>query len=185
MKIFAVTANIEITTKPDWLDGFRARYDKPYAYHVTLKQPCLVEDDQVDEIKKKLSRLFDTTHIPNHAIPLTFNVLKAPKDVPDDICIMVRSTDDEQIRVLQKQIATVLSEYKKYYKPEYQGYEENFKPHITIAQGLNERTCQEAFEFLKQGCVCGGVITKILLTVAANFGPEEANDLKNQTVYKL
>ena len=51
-------AKVELTKKPNWLDDFRSKYDEPYEYHVTLKQPCVIEEDLIPEIKAKLNTFF-------------------------------------------------------------------------------------------------------------------------------
>ncbi len=185
MKIFVITANIKLIEKPDWLDDFRNRYDKPYEYHITLKQPCFVEDQAVEDIKNKLNNLFRNLHTQDRVIPLTFNTLKASQDALNKTCIMINTTKDEPIRKLQKQITANLSTYKNYYKPEYQAYEEYFQPHITIARDLNEQAYQAATKELAQEYTCKGLVTEVKLIVVNKFGPTEANDPKNQTVYNL
>src|SRR3989338_6438432 len=183
MKIFVVTADIKLTKKPAWLDDFRHRYDKAYEYHITLKQPGLAEDEQVLDIKNKLNTFFFNIQIPNHSIPLTFDTLKASKDDPNDICLMINASNNEAIRNLHNQVISTLANYNNYYKPKYQTYEKNFEPHITIARNLNAQTFADASKVLEQDYTCAGVVNKVILTVVNNFGPEEANNPANQTVY--
>jgi 2'-5' RNA ligase len=183
MKIFVVTADVELTHKPAWLDDFRARFDKPYKYHITLKQSCFIEEEKVQEIKNILNKLF--TQATHNTIAINFDTLKISKDAPGGICIMIHTSSTEDIRKLQKQIANALSSYTNYVKPAYQNYEDNFEPHITIARDLNEEQYQEASKRLTQDHTCTGTVGKIILTVVNTFGPEEANDPKNQTLYNL
>jgi 2'-5' RNA ligase len=183
MKIFVVTADIELTSKPGWLDDFRSRYDKPYPYHITLKQPCFVNDNQVGEIKDRLATLFSKDQA-SQKINLKFDELKISTDAPGGICIMINSSDDT-VHELQKNVVDILSQFTNYYKPEYQTYEKQFQPHITIARDLDSQKLQEASKELEQDYACEGKIGKIILTVVDNFGPEEANDPTNQTIYNL
>jgi 2'-5' RNA ligase len=183
MKIFVVTADIELTSRPEWLDDFRNRYDKPYRYHITLKQPCSVNEDQVEEIKDRLATLFSKSRS-SQKIDLKFDELKISPDAPGEICIMINSSN-ETVRKLQKKVVDALSQFANYYKPEYQTYEKQFEPHITIARDLDSQKLQEASKELEQDYTCEGKIGKVVLTVVGNFGPEEANDSKNQTIYNL
>lgn len=183
MKIFVVTADVELTSRPEWLDDFRNRYDKPYQYHITLKQPCSVNENQVGEIKDKLATLFSTSQS-SQKIDLKFDELKVSNDALGEICIMLNSSNNA-VRQLQKNIVDTLSQFTNYYKPEYQTYEKQFVPHITIARDLGGHKPQEARKELERDYSCEGKIEKVILTVVDNFGPEEANDSRNQTIYNL
>lgn len=183
MKIFVVTANVELTHKPTWLDDFRQRYDKPYHYHITLKQPCFVDNDKIDDIKTKLKSLFSDSTL-KQKIDMNFDELKVSKDAPGGICIMLNATN-QQVRKLQNEVVDTLSLYKNYYKTKYEEYEKQFEPHITIARDLNDEAFTAAQKELQGNISCKAVIDKIILTVVNNFGPEEANDPKNQTTYNL
>jgi len=185
MKIFAVYTKVELTKKPDWLNGFRSRFDEPYEYHVTLKLPCVIEDAKVPEIKAKLADFFSNLKIPNHKLTLTFNSLKVHRESPEDICIMINAERNEEIFNLQKNIFSILSDYKQYLKIKYKIYEENFSPHITIGRNLDEQAYEKASLELKQDYTCEGVITKVVLGVVNNNNVTEANDPNNQTVYNL
>lgn len=185
MKIFVVTADIELTEKPKWLDDFRKRYDKPYKSHVTLKQTSFAEESQIDDIKHRLNELFKTIDIPEHKIELEFNALNIDDKDPNDVCIMINAAENDRIKKLQHDVVLALSPYTHYYKPEYEGYEKNFKPHITIGRDLNSEQLLTAREELKQDYTCKGIITKAILIVVDNFGPEEAEDVTRQTIYPL
>src|SRR3989338_214271 len=156
MKIFAVYAKVELTKKPNWLDVFRIKYDKPYEYHVTLKQPCVVDETLVPVLKNKLRNLFFNLKIPNHKILLTFDSINLPEDVLDDACIMINATKSDQIRELQKNILSILSNYNQYLDIKYKAYEENFNPHITISRDLNKQTYKKAITELKEDYICEG-----------------------------
>jgi len=185
MKIFAVYAKVELTKKPNWLDDFRSKYDEPYEYHVTLKQPCVIEEDLIPEIKAKLNTFFSNLKTPNHKMVLTFNSLNVPMVSPDDICIMINATKVDEIKELQKNILSTLSEYNSYLDIKYKAYEENFQPHITIGRKLDQQSYAMASKELKDDYICEGVITQIILGVVQNDNPTEANDPNNQTVYNL
>src|ERR1035437_6657219 len=183
MKMFSINAKVNLTQKPSWLDDFRSKYDKPYEWHVTLKQACIILDDQVSIIKDKLDKLF--SDIKTAPISLTVDKLDVSK-IPDHICIMIKTTDNIEIGKLQKNILSVLSEYNKYHKEKYRAYEENFNPHITIARSLNEQSYEMAMKDLKEDYVCKGTINQVRLIVVDNTDDAyEVNDPANQTVYNL
>ena len=185
MKVFAVYAKVELTKKPDWLDNFRRKYDEPYEYHITLKQPCIIEDGFVPEIKNKLNRLFSDLKNPNHKMVLTFDSLNIPMAAQYDICIMINATKVDEIKELQKCILSALCEYSSYLDIKYKAYEENFQPHITIGRNLNEQSFLSASKDLKQDFACEGAVTEIVLGVVENDTATEASDPNNQTVFYL
>ncbi len=185
MKIFVVYAKVELVEKPDWLDNFRSLYDKPYEFHVTLKQSSLVEDDKVADIKNKLDGLFSKLNIPNHEIILTFNSLNVHKDALQDICIMIDAEPNPEINKLQSNIIETLKDYKQYFKLKYEEYEKNFQPHITIGRELKQGDYEKASEKLTQDYTCKGVIKEVVLVVTQNKDVTEANNPNNQTIYKL
>ncbi len=185
MKIFAVYARVHLTQKPDWLDDFRSKYDEPYEYHVTLKQPCVIKDELVPELKIKLTNFFSNLKTPNNKIRLTFDSLNVPMVTPDDICIMINATKIDEIKELQKSVLLTLSEYNQYLDIKYKAYEENFQPHITIGRKLNQQAYSLASKELKDNYLCEGIITQVVLGVVQNDNPTEANNPNNQTVYNL
>ena len=184
MKVFVVTAEVELTKKPSWLDGFRARYDKPYHYHITLKQPCFIQDVEVVALKNKLEMLFKGSGAISGPIELSFDTLKTSID-KDDGCIMIRTSNDGPIHELQTKILECLSDYKDYFKPKYEQYELNFVPHITVARELTREKFDEALSELSKDLTCIGRVTKVVLTIVNNFGPEEANDPANRVEFNL
>lgn len=187
MKIFAIYARVELIKKPDWLDDFRLRYDEPVEYHVTLKQHVLIEKEKVQEVKAKLAKLFDGLKITNHEILLTFDSLNIDTtEISDDnACVMIDASNVEEIFKLQRSILFALQEYNQYYKIKAKVYEENFKPHITIARDLDEKSYLLAKKELGQDYVCQGVIKEIVLAVVDNPTPEEGGNPNNQTIYRL
>ena len=183
MKIFVVYAKIELIQKPNWLDAFRAKYDEPFEYHITLKQPCVVENDQVPDIKNKLDDLFLNLKIPNQVIYLVFDSLGIDDTVDGDICIMINATDSSEIHSLQRKILLALSGFNQYLKPKTKEYEENFQPHITIASNLDKQSYSLASKELKRDYICQGIVKEIVLAVVDNANATEASNPKNQTVY--
>ena len=184
MKIFAIYTKLALTQKPEWLDEFRQKFHKPWEYHITLKQPCYVANEKVEELKTIVTRFFAELETPSDKINLTLNQIKVDK-TEDGTVIMVNAQNPEQITELQKNLCARLAEYTDYVSPITQTYEQNFNPHITIGDNLTDEHYQEALTYLKDGCACEGEITQIVLSIVKDTSLEEANNTANQTIFHL
>jgi len=131
MKIFAVYSRLNFIKKPEWLDGFRNKYNYPYTYHVTLKQPTYIQEEEIVNVKNVLAGLFSELKFPEHKIGIVFDKLVI--DTP----IMIAATRTEEIAILQDKIVKALESYNNLVKPESKNWEEDFKPHITITDDLD------------------------------------------------
>ncbi|MBI4268425.1 2'-5' RNA ligase family protein [Candidatus Uhrbacteria bacterium] len=180
MKIFALYADIALTKKPDWLDGFVAK-NNPWGLHVTIKQACYLEDDRVPSIKEKLSQFFKgRTTLP---IAMAFDKVECGRSEDDPIIVLAEK--NEEIKMLQGDLCNLLSEVSNYVDPATENYEKNFRPHITISYGIPESEYQECLDIVKDGCKCEGVINEIVLSVLGSVTVEEAHNPANKTIYRL
>ncbi len=181
MKIFAIYSNVKLDKKPDWLDEFRKKYDKPYEFHITLKQPCYIEEDKVSELKEKISNFFNTS---KYKFEVVFDSIVSNRD-EDGITIMLKANNVNDLVLFQKDLCTYLGEYTTYLKPKYKGYEKDFVPHITIARNISETQEMEAMKYLQNEFVCGGEINSVTLSIVNNNTPEESKNPANQSIYSL
>lgn len=183
-KFFAIYANIKLTKKPEWLDGFRTKYDKPGDYHVTLKQHCFVEEGKISNIKQKTFDYFASQNIEGHKIELVFDDLAVdPKD--DGTTIMLRAHDVPVLVNLQKGLCVALTEYNDYVKPIAQEWEQNFAPHITIASNLSMDQAKETIPYLTGDYVCKGIIEEAVLAIVQGDISGESQNVLEKTIYKL
>ena len=177
MKIFAVYSRLNFIKKPEWLDGFRNKYNYPYTYHVTLKQPTYIQEDDVVNVKDILSDVFSALELPKHKIDIVFD--KVIIDTP----IMIATTKIGEIGILQNKIARALRSYNNFVKPESKNWEEDFNPHITLTDDLDAEKLEQAKLDIKEDVRCEAVIEEIVLTVAQDMTSAEGS--KDKTVYKL
>jgi 2'-5' RNA ligase len=184
MKIFAVYARVKLLKKPDWLEDFRMKYDEPYDFHITLKQACFINEKQIPLIKEKLKKVFSNFSVPNYRINLIFDKKVVDDKIKDDACIML-FTENKEIRNLQKVIKSSLSDYKNYYEPKLEEYENNFNPHISIARDLNSKTLSKAISEIKDDFICEGMIEEIVLVIVNKKSVKESLDPKNLTIYRI
>lgn len=185
MKIFAVFARIHLTRQPEWLDDFRLKYDKPYELHITLKQPCWLEPDDLPDVQQKLARFFDVSKDIPFVIEVSLEQLAVNPDGPDGVCVMINTEQNLDLINLQKNIVAALDPYREYFRSESKSWEEHFTPHITIARALSPAVWQEAQRHMTADTLCVGTISEIVLVAVDRFDPGEAYKPENLTVYHL
>lgn len=179
MKIFAVTAELELE-ETTWLAAFRAKYDEPYRPHITLKQPCFIEERDVPAIKSLLGDFVGTLATPDHRIAVLFDKL-----VHGEFTIMIDTTERKHLDQLQTGVLRVLKPYRNFVKPKYEGYEQNFHPHITIARNLDETTRKQAVQEIPDDYSITGSIREITLGVVNEISPAESTNPDNLTLFRL
>lgn len=183
MKIFAVYSVVELIKKPAWLDDFRKKYDKPYDLHITFKQPCWVDEGQVEDLKNKLAVLINFQKI--GALELRFDRIVISTESDGKNCVMIAATENERLRDLQKKVVEALYEYRNYVEAKNEAYENNFMPHITIGREVDSKKWKEQEESIVDDCVCEGKVSEIILSVVNEITVEEAKNLGNMSIFKL
>lgn len=181
MKIFAIYLKPLLTQKPSWFDAFYQKHGGGFELHVTLKQSCFIEEDELPDMYKKLTEVMQEIQISSHSIPIIFDQLVLPDTLEG--CVMINAQENKILDNLQKKIVTSLKNYTCYTAPELEQYEKNFIPHITIAQEIKGLSYD--FEKLKKDCVCKGEIRDITLIHVKEQTLQEAQDLKNKTLFTL
>ncbi len=184
MKIFAIYAKVVLIKKPIWLDEFREKYDEPYEFHITLKQPCFIEEGKILDLKQKVSDFFEKLTVPNHQIAIVFEELVIDKD-EEGMTIMLKAKDASDLIKIQQDLRSWLRDYKGYVKEKYQGYEEQFVPHITVGRHIPEIEEKAALKYFENSYTCEGIVKDAVLAIVNEVTPEEAKNPLNQMVYSL
>src|SRR5262249_694800 len=96
--------------------------------------------------------------------------------------IMINS-DNQEVKVLQREIGDSLSGYKNYVVEETRSYEENFNPHITIATNLNKEEFESAKNDLRDNFNVHAKLNKVILTVIYDF--KGKTEKRENTVWSL
>jgi 2'-5' RNA ligase len=178
--IFNITAQFSLNKKPKWLDNFREKYDKPYRYHLTFKTNTYFDPKYLREIKKEL-RGIAKKHKINKVV---FNKLSV-RNTSKGWCIMIMAEKNNELLKIQKDISSNLKKYGKNISKEKERYENNFKPHITIARNLNSKQLKSAKKDLKEDILCKTIIRKLVLTTVNDDTSEQWNKFENRINYKL
>lgn len=158
-KLFNITAEFDLTKKPDWLDGFRAKYDKPYRYHVTFKTNTFLESNNFDQLKADLKEIAQK----HNKVKVTFDTLFTNVS-PRGHCIMIRAKESKELTDLQKEISARFARYGSHINKQYKEFEENFTPHLTIGRHLTKDQLQKALKEVGRNLFCETLISELILT---------------------
>lgn len=183
MKIFALYTNLLLTVKPKWLDEFRVQYNRPEDAHVTIKQPCFIEESQINNLVGEVEQFFYEERY-GKVIPVVLDEVFVSTDKKGRT-IMLRIKNPVKLRQLQNDLCFKLREYTRYVFPELEDYEKNFDPHMTIAEGLSEKEYKESMEYLKRGFYCEGRITQVVFAVVNDMSLEETKREDNKIIFRL
>lgn len=180
MKIFAVYTDVILLKKPTWLEGFLRTY-QPRELHVTLKQPCFIEEGKIEIVKSAVRDFFAKKKIGR--LSVIFDKVVYNDDQPG--AIMVCATQADALIQLQKELCYELSWYNNYVEMARKEYEINFNPHITIGDDIPAEQYKKSLEYLKDGCVCEGEISAAVLAIVDDMSVNASNNPVNKTIYSL
>lgn len=179
-KIFQIAAEFDLNKKPDWLDSFRLKYDQPYSYHITLKTSTYFDRNGFRNLKDELSDMARKYT----QFKVIFNKLFISSSSGGG-CIMIKAKNNNILLKLQNEIAEKFSKYGEHIAKEYKIFENNFKPHITIARHLAQEQLRSAKGELKKDLFCEALVKELVLTTVKNDLFEEWSDPENRFRCKL
>lgn len=175
MKIFYITAEFDLYSKPDWLDSFRLKYDHPHPYHLTLKNATYMDEARIPELQSELKLLISDYS----AMDVLFDTLEFNMTSKGTV-IMVVAKPNKDLIEMQNKIHEKLSVYGDNIKESFKKYESEFLPHITIARQLSEDQLVAAKKELVEPIACKAHISDIVLTVVSEMLIEEMNNPTNR-----
>jgi len=179
-KIFHISSDFDLIKKPVWLDNFRQKYDKPYRYHITLKTSTYFDDKNFENLKADMENIAKKYG----KIPIVFDELFINHSLKGG-CIMIKAKSNEELTGFQKEISNKFSKYGAHTTDEYEKFERNFEPHITIARHLTPEQLENAKHELKKDLFCEALIETLSLTTVKNDLFEEWSNPQNRLHYKL
>jgi 2'-5' RNA ligase len=179
MKIFFLALEFELDEKPNWLDGFRIKYDEPFNYHLTLKYATFIKKNDLPKLKEAVKSLAKASK----PMTLEFDQYFFNKTETGNLIMVVAKYNKDLFR-LHKMVVSELGEFGETWKPYYKDFESNFKPHISIARNLSDGVFQIAKGELKEQIYCKAKISNLALRVVdENFSVDDFNDPQNLTCY--
>ncbi len=91
MRYFHISAEFDLANKPMWLAEYRRDFDVGYTYHVTLKNPTEIQNEEVPQMKEELAKIINESGINSVSVGgLVFNELKFNRTSSGE-CVMVIS----------------------------------------------------------------------------------------------
>ena len=180
MKVFWITLDFDLKKKPLWLDSFRKLYDEPYDYHITLKYTTLIENKETAKLKRETQVIADESN----PLVVEFNDYFFNKTSTGNL-IMIAARHNENLFVLQEKVVTRLKKFGETIKPYYQGFEDNFQPHITIARKLSDKKMLAAKDQLREPILCQTKITQLSLKIMDQTDLNAPNKLNETLHYKF
>lgn len=184
MKHFHISAEFDLTRKPVWLEDFRDKYDSSYAYHVTLKNPTEIKEEDVEKLHEELAELIEKCKLKGRGLEIDFEKLMFG-GTSKGRAIMIRAEKDERLFEFQESLSRKLGQFGKNTNDDHTRFEKNFEPHITIGRHLNEQQFEEAKKDLGKDTKITGNLARITLTVVDE--PIEKNwiNLDNKTYFTI
>lgn len=181
---FAIYAKIILLEKQGWLDDFIEKYNEPYDLHITLKQPCFINEIEVNELRNKVARFFKDRVEKKIKVDFRKFILDKP-NLENSGCIMIGTSDNKKLLGLQGSIRKLLVDYSDYCDLKTKVYEENFVPHITIGNKLTAEKFEKALSELPQKLALQGTVDEIVLAIVNDESEAERKNPENLTTFRL
>lgn len=179
-KLFQISADFNLTVKPDWLDAFRHKYDLPYDFHVTLKTTTCFNPTDEEEIKQTAKQISEK----QEPLEVIFEKLYISQ-APSGWCIMIEAKPNDELIKLQKIISDSFSKYGEHASEDKRRFEKEFRPHITIARHLTKDELKQAQSELGTDLHCKSLINNLSLYIADEDNFSQWSKPENRFVYKF
>ncbi len=183
MKIFAIYLKVRFTEKPEWFDEFLRTYFEPVDLHITLIQPRVIEDECIADVELIVERVKEQIVLSEENKRLFFRHLVTEQLSDGDYICMLQCAHNDFLVNLQKELRSALSMHNSYLEPVTIGYEEQFVPHVTIADYLDEQRKQEAEKYFATPYRFEAVLEAMVLPIVENQSIESRSDPDQQRVF--
>ena len=179
MKIFQISSNFILKKKPEWLDGFRKKFDEPYPYHITLRISTYLKKEDINSLKDDIREVIEG-HEP---MKVVFDRVEYGRSEKGER-IMIMAQANEALTRLHDEISGKVSKYGKHIKKEYREFEDNYEPHVTIARHMSKSKLKEAKKELKD-IKCEAMVKRIMLAVVDKDDFFEWTSIGNRSYFEL
>ena len=184
VKIFAVYLKVTLTEKPAWFGEFLSIYFEPVDLHITLIQPRCIEDEAAMKVKSAVKEIWRETALRKEGAGVSFDRLNVERMSDGEYVFMLQCEQNDSLGRLQRELRAALNAYDAYVDPVTIEYEENFVPHITIADHLDKREKEEAERYFLSSYRCEAVIEALVVPIVKDQSVEERSNPAHQSVFK-
>lgn len=184
MKIFSVYLRVDTTVKPEWFDDVRSKFSSNNILHITLLQPRYVKEDEIASLKRQIESVIKNYTFTNADKELNFSSHRIEIDLNDKYIFMAYIERNMKIESLQKALVYELSKYNQYCDMNTIDYEQNFNPHLTIADQI-ELDKDSRKIFAQEPFILKGVIQDLVLAVVNDQTVSEIENPDNWIVMDL
>jgi len=160
--------------------NFRKKYDDPVQYHISLKLPTYIDDVNLAKLKKITNETAKTSN----SFAVDFDKYFFNKTSTGNL-IMISARHNNNLINLQKEIVKRTKGFGKTIKPYYEDFENNFKPHITIARKLDDEDFLEAKSKIEKQIHCRANIDKLRLHIMKRTNGVDKFQDESSLYYKL
>lgn len=179
MYIFAIITDLHIINLPSWYKEFTNKYLSRPIPHITLIQPRYIEEKAEHELIKKL-----THDLKKYQKFLSLKI-QAKGFIPfDEHTGFMIQTPHKHILNLQKTIRKMIPKELELYFPPGIEYEQNFRPHLTMADLIPENEFTDIVKKYNLEELHFDVeVHSILFTLTKDFSNEE--NMSEENHYKI
>ncbi len=168
MIVYLVWTEFELSKKSPWLDEFRARFDKPYPYHLTLKNTSTIDPARVHDAEQRLSDIVRRYQ----PFPVTFGTYAFEKTENGHV-IMVLADPCDSLLLLQKEVRESLQSFGPHVREDFFRFEFSFRPHITIGRKMSDAEFTEARALLPSQIACEAEIRGVTMIGGDRLLPDQ------------
>ena len=180
MKIFALYLRLDLTIQPDWFDRIWKKYSSTSILHITLIQTRYIDDNQIEDLKKKVTKVINETEFKPEDKRVIFDKTTVEMEDEKHSLFMWFIKRNQSIIELQRRLLDELKVYNNYCTEVTKEYEILFRPHITVADRIVDQV--EINNLISQGEKCEGVVKDLVLAIVKNRTIEESENSNNWTV---
>ncbi len=177
MKIFALYLRFDITVKPKWLDALREKYSSSSILHITLVQPRYIDENKIDEVKIRIIKVLEQINFHPEDKNLKFDMTEISKEEEGKYLFLWFIKSNNSIAKLQNTLIEELKDFDHYCDPVTKEYEVNFRPHMTVADCLENGAKVE--NLLAEDNHCEAIIVDLVMPVVKDRSRGESEDVRN------
>jgi 2'-5' RNA ligase len=180
-RAFVITVEPELIDPPSWLEKFREKYDTGHNYHISLKYPTITKLTNIKKIHKSMRRISHNYQ----KFTIRFSEVRSDSTSKGNLVMIFCKDRANDVFELQREVLNRFENFGEVIRDNYENFEKNFSPHITIGRHLSEEAKVEALQTLPEKVSIEGLVSNLILTVVEETKMEQLYDEENRYIYTL